>query len=96
MPFVRELLQTGTLAEIEEAVRCVKEIADSTVADPKLSEHTEELLGLIESGENNDDIFFGDGETRPMFELNAAFNMLVPGQSRVRKAVPVHVVQTPW
>lgn len=93
---IRELLQTGTLAEIEEAVRCVRQIADSTATDPKLSEHCEELLELLESGENNDDIFFGDGVKRPAYELNAAFNMVVPGQSRARKELPVHIVQTPW
>jgi hypothetical protein len=93
---VRELLQAGTMAEQEEAVRCVKQIADSTAADPKLCVHTEELLALIESGENNDDIFFGDGIERPALELDAAFNMIVPGQSRKRKALNYHVVNTPW
>merc|ERR1712046_265990 len=93
---VRDVLTSGRLPEQEEAIKAVKSLADSTAGDPKLCEQTEELLDLIQSGSNNDDIFFGSGVERPHLELDAAFNMLVPGQSRKRKSIPVHVVNTPW
>ena len=92
---VRALLSSGTAQERGDAIRSVRALAESAGREllesgggAQQQQAYDEIIELIESGENNDDVYFdfGGGTGKPPV-LDYQFNMINPGQPRKRKAL---------